>query len=48
MKKGNTIKRFLPYGTKYKGLHEQRKISKGPCENEDCSNEKRNVYNKLC
>jgi hypothetical protein len=40
--------KFIPYGTLYKGYHGQRKISKGPCENVDCPNEKRNVYNRLC
>jgi len=42
------INRFLPYGTEYKGLHGQRKISKGPCEANDCPYEKRLVYNRLC
>ena len=47
-KEDKNINRFLPYGTEYKGYHGQRKTSKGPCENVDCPNEKRLVYNRLC
>lgn len=44
----NLDNKFLPYGTIYKGYHGQDKKSKGPCEIEDCPNEKRNTYNKYC
>lgn len=42
------INKFLPYGIVYKGYHGQYKRSKGPCEVDDCPNEKRNVYGKYC